>query len=706
MRRHKLAGAAVLLCVLSFGYAAAQDGLQGESAVITFLSGNVDVDRTPDNEQDDFTVAELDMELPRGAIVRTGRDAYCELTLRDGSLLKIAPTSVFKIDDLLFDQETDRKRALFNLLFGRVKATFSKLTTEDSDFEIRSGTALAGVRGTTFGVFYDGVQSQVLVFEGSISLESITNVFEPITVRQGRYTTVLSDGLPESVSKIPKELWQEWDEQFKVFQVEAKVAGVDIAAVEAAEAEAAEAASAPSAPAGEASAKKEEEEEEEKEKQLTFSASVGSVTQEGSFNYRLAFSSEYSRGLFGFGILLPVICQPEDGFFSVDTWENYEEWNFTDWRDAVHDLLLKISYLKYGEEGSPLYVRLGGIERLTLNHHFIVDDYTNMLAFPLRMSSGLTLTSDLNYVGVEAFFARADHGLQTSAVRGYVRPLSRNFPLVIGGSLFYDRPLPDSSLWPVGPSNEKTGNLDQLPHIIIVGFDFGVPLTRGDNFSLLLYGDFGKVGYRYNELHPALADKVAAGKIQFLEGLGTAFGLSGTVVSIVDYRLEYRFIRDYFEPGLVNYNWDNRRLSYPQELLNLILAQKDPGYADAENAGFHLSGSVKLLEKRLSLGLGYGMYKRYDGMSSQTVDRGGFFVRLEEGPIPNTRADFIYERFDDFGGLFRDFIDENTLLETNLYYRIAPPITLSINYRRSYILKDIGRYEPLDAFGINTAVSF
>jgi hypothetical protein len=384
-----LAGAVVLLCSLSFGHASAQDGLQREAAVITFLSGNVDVDRTPDNEVDDFNVAELEMELPRGSIVRTGRNGYCELTLIDGSLIRIAPTSVFMIEEFDFDQSTGSKRALFNLLFGRVKSTVSKLTTDDSSFELRSGTSLAGIRGTTYGVFYDGVQSQVLVFEGSVSLQSVTMAFEPLVIREGKFTTVPADGLAEPVAKIPKEVWQAWDEEFKVFS--------DVVQP--------------------ITAQETEKVLEKKETHLDLSASFGSLATKSTFYSLWAFNAEYNRGNFGGGVFLPFIFPLGRGIYAYQDWYNRGDWDFTNFNDVIHDLLVKI-YLKYGEHGDPLSFRMGGLEEVTFNQGFIVNGYTNMLFFPLELNAGATLDADLNYVGMEFFTAPASqpaHGERRTA---------------------------------------------------------------------------------------------------------------------------------------------------------------------------------------------------------------------------------------------------------------------------------------------------
>jgi hypothetical protein len=206
-------------------------------------------------------------------------------------------------------------------------------------------------------------------------------------------------------------------------------------------------------------------------------------------------------------------------------------------------------------------------------------------------------------------------------MRGYVRPLGKRFPLHIGGSLFYDWPKPDSASWPVGPLGQPTENEDQLPRIFIVGLDTGFPISKADSFNMELYVDAAKIGYQYNQLQPALAGTgVDAGKIEFLKGFGSAAGLAGTVASRVDYRAEYRYIRDYYEPRIISYNWDNRRLTYQQALLDIILAQNDTNYVSERNHGLFLSVGLRFFDMKLATGLGYGNYSRYTGNVAEKVE--------------------------------------------------------------------------------------
>jgi hypothetical protein len=669
----------VLFSFLSVGHVLAQETMTQMPAVVVYLVGNVDVDSTPDNDVDDFQVAMLEMKLPTGSIVRTGRDGYCELQLHDGSTIKVSHTSVFKIEDISYNEDSGRKRSKFNLLFGKMKAKVSKLTTPDSEFGVRSGTTLAGVRGTTFGLAFDGVESQVLVFEGSVELESITRSFELQRIRKGRTITVQSDGLPESTTKIPDELYEVWDEEFSVFE-EAPAESLLVP----------------------------DSDGERRKGEFSIGATLGSLTIDGTFYNRWALLTDYEKGKFSFGLYLPFIFQPGNGFFNVDDWYNHEEWDFTDLSDALHDLILKIGYLQYGSVDDTVYFRLGGLEKVRLSKGFIVNDYTNMLFFPQEVSSGVILNVGGYIAGVDTFAARIDGTLQTSALRGYLRPFGRRFPLHFGGSLFYDWPKPDSASWPVGPVGQPTENEDQLPRIFIVGLDTGFPIVNRESFDMELSVDAAKIGYQYNQLQPALsAAGVEAGKVEFLKGFGAAAGLGGTLSSRFNYRAEYRYISDYYEPGIINFNWDNRRLTYQQELLNIILAQNDAAYESKQNHGFYLSAGIGFFDRKIETGISYGNYNRYTGSSTGRAEEGQIYLRMEEGLVPNTWGQFSYDRGNNVSTIFKEPFDESTLMNLDVFYRVAPSLTVSLAYRRTFRYDDMGlQWIPIDSFGINAMVRF
>jgi hypothetical protein len=461
----------LMLLLFPFVYVQAQEAELAEKAFISFLAGNVDVDYTPDNEMEDFEIAELDMRLPAGSIIRTGKNGLCEITVPDGSTIKISPRTVFQIEEFTFDPEMEKKKGRFNLIFGRVRAKVSKLVTTDSEFQIKAGTALAGVRGTTFGVLFDGKTAQVVVFEGSINLNSATGAFETLTISEGQAGTVLSDGLAGPIIEIPDELVEEWEQELQKFPEETEeIVG------ETAKAEKPKKVAKKVKKAGKGIGLFGEN--------FTMTGTLGSLAVDNVFYNRWVFIPEYRREKLGVGLYIPAIFAPDKGLFDFNAWENHDEWNFTDFEDALHDLLIKIYYVSWGSMSDPLYFKLGNIDNFFLGHGFIVDNYSNMLYFPEELNTGFQFNVDGDWVGIETIVPRIS-SLQTFAGRLYFRPLGKKVPFAIGATGFYDKPKPSRIGWPVGPLGAQTQNSDQLPQILVFGLDAEFPIlnldTRGQS---------------------------------------------------------------------------------------------------------------------------------------------------------------------------------------------------------------------------------
>jgi len=671
-------------------FAQENENLPGQPAYISYLAGNVDVDITPENEIEDFEIAELEMELPAGTIIRTGKKALCEIILADSSTVKISSSSVFRLDEQLYNADSGKKKERFSLIFGRVRAKVQKLLTSDSIFEIKSGTALAGVRGTSFGIQYDGAVVKVLTFEGSVTLSSAENAFEPIVIEQGQMSAVLPDGIPEPVTTIPEDVLNDWQTELDKFTTETAKAETTQPAV-----------SQPKP------AEKKGKKEGGISKFLSLNAYIGTVTIGNSVYARWVFTPELSVGKLGVGLFLPAIFSPDVGLFGFDEWENHDEWDFTDLEDGIHDLLIKFFYIRWGYPGDPLYVKVGGIDDFNLGHGFIVDNYTNIPYFPEELATGMQLNIDRDKWGLESMISDFSR-LELYGMRLYLRPAGEKFPLAFGVTAVHDRPDPSRDFWPVGPLGELTQSGDQLPHIFVFGADSQLPILNLDMFALKLYMDAAKVGYSYKELPQALqaTDYVKEGNIEFLKGLGTAAGLTGRITKIFQYRFEYRYIFDYYEPGLINSLWENRRLVYQQELLDLIFAQNDPGYEKSRSSGFFLSGGVNLFQK-LEFGLGYENYEKNAGSSSETIQKGNAYVNVNRGLIPKVFGSLSYDRNAQLENVFNEPFDENTVLKAEVYYELAPGFAFSGNLKRTFRYNDeTGENEPIDSFGISTVFMF
>lgn len=146
--------------------AAAQDDL----AMLSYMKGDVQIRR---NGASAFAPAEQEMALQVGDTVRTGPDSRARIVTEDDNTLILTQNSVLTIGRAESNYEDDSQNSDFNLDSGKVRAIVTKLATSNSSFQIKTPTAVAGVRGTDYVVEVDPdtEESAVTVLDGGVDVE-------------------------------------------------------------------------------------------------------------------------------------------------------------------------------------------------------------------------------------------------------------------------------------------------------------------------------------------------------------------------------------------------------------------------------------------------------------------------------------------------------------------------------------------------------
>lgn len=111
----------------------------------------------------DGVSGEEGMPLDAGDRVVTAEGASAEVVLDGGSLITVREGSDFKLDSVA------KKDSAFTLALGSLLAKIQKLG--EQRLSVRTGTAVAAVRGTEFGVEVEGEETHVGVFdEGKVDV--------------------------------------------------------------------------------------------------------------------------------------------------------------------------------------------------------------------------------------------------------------------------------------------------------------------------------------------------------------------------------------------------------------------------------------------------------------------------------------------------------------------------------------------------------
>jgi hypothetical protein len=125
---------------------------QAQSAgVIATLDGTAEIGRNGN-----WAPAVIGATIEVGDTIRTGRPGRVRISFRDDSVVNVGDDSQLVIDESVFNPDRGEVRSVLELLNGKVRAIVSEHYQEPSaSYEIRTVTAVSGVRGTDFIVVHE-----------------------------------------------------------------------------------------------------------------------------------------------------------------------------------------------------------------------------------------------------------------------------------------------------------------------------------------------------------------------------------------------------------------------------------------------------------------------------------------------------------------------------------------------------------------------
>jgi hypothetical protein len=121
--------------------------------------------------------------LTNGMKIRTGREAEALVQWKQGHILKVFGMSTVTIDRS--EMNGDKENTRLDINNGKVFVKAHKLASDDSKFEVKTPTAIAGVRGTEFMVEVSGESSvsTITLIQGQLDIagEQVQTILEENT---------------------------------------------------------------------------------------------------------------------------------------------------------------------------------------------------------------------------------------------------------------------------------------------------------------------------------------------------------------------------------------------------------------------------------------------------------------------------------------------------------------------------------------------
>ncbi|HOC92484.1 MAG TPA: FecR domain-containing protein [bacterium] len=191
------AAAIALTAALAMTYTAGYAQKQ-RVASIANVKGTVSVKQSG---QKDWAPAAVRMELKEGDELKTDAGSTAIIRMDDGTMVKVGPLATMKMDKL--DKTGAASKTNIDMGSGKTWSRVNKLN-EQSDFSIKTPTAVAGVRGTFFSSEVAQTSDSTFdVFEGAVAVSSLTNPDQAVMVGASQRSTVAPNQDPSAPSAIP-----------------------------------------------------------------------------------------------------------------------------------------------------------------------------------------------------------------------------------------------------------------------------------------------------------------------------------------------------------------------------------------------------------------------------------------------------------------------------------------------------------------------
>lgn len=174
-------------------------------AMLTEMSGSVLV---KDAQEDSFKKAVKDQPLYEGDEIQTKKGASCEIEFKTESIVRLDENSYFKLNEA---KETSKgNKTSLKLFYGKTLNVVNK--TSGNSFKVETPTSVAGVRGTEFAVEAADDATDVGVFDGTVSVQGVTesgSLTAAVDITQDTETSIQKFKKPGAPQKL-KEKMQRW----------------------------------------------------------------------------------------------------------------------------------------------------------------------------------------------------------------------------------------------------------------------------------------------------------------------------------------------------------------------------------------------------------------------------------------------------------------------------------------------------------------
>lgn len=206
-----------LLC-FAFAFGPLTAVAQNVNGVLRVVKGNVQIKSAKTGQT---TRARIGAKVFPKDIIITAKDSRAKIVMVDNNEINVSPDSQIEIQNYEYDPAAGKKDVLLNVIYGKVRSKVEqKYDGKTSKFQIKTPSAVAGVRGTDFLTSFNqsNGQSQVVTFEGAVQFGAPGPggaIVDPVMVTPGTMASIALGQTATPPVPMPKEQLAKMDAETK-----------------------------------------------------------------------------------------------------------------------------------------------------------------------------------------------------------------------------------------------------------------------------------------------------------------------------------------------------------------------------------------------------------------------------------------------------------------------------------------------------------
>lgn len=204
----------ILLFALIFGAQAFAD----VHGILKVVKGDVQIKSGKTGET---SKARLGQEVyPKDTII-TGPDSRAKVVMIDNNELNISPDTHLEIQSYEYNPAENKKDVLLNVIYGKVRSKVEQKYDGDSaKFQVKTPSAVAGVRGTDFITGYSPAtkSTSVVTFRGAVEFGTPGangKISNAVSVTAGKQASSTAGAPPSPPVQVPKAQLNQMEQETK-----------------------------------------------------------------------------------------------------------------------------------------------------------------------------------------------------------------------------------------------------------------------------------------------------------------------------------------------------------------------------------------------------------------------------------------------------------------------------------------------------------